>query len=124
MTDSHSDEKICEGFVRRIIRDRVGNNDLNPDELRNVCRKCLKRRNIRLPDGYADLGALGVCSICDATDECVDPAVLWRYAEAGIDPNVVYLSMPRLRRPFGARPIHISVIEAVICAYLGGSKDD
>lgn len=97
-----------------------------PDQsdIRNLCPSCLKARRIVLPKGYADLGGLALCSCCGVVADCRDPDVLRRYAEAGIDPTVVFLSLPMLRAPLNGDRLHMNVIDAHIFAHGRGDRDD
>lgn len=91
-----------------------------PDrDIRNLCPQCLRARGVKLPRGYADLGGLGQCSVCGNVDICRDPAVLQRYLAAGIDPATVFLRFPLLRHPLHGEAMHMSVIDALITAYMG-----
>lgn len=106
---------LCENFLERAgLEPRQ-----TPDQLHNLCPRCLKGSGLELPKKYADLGGLAKCSVCGEIADCRDYELLTRCARAKVDPSTVYLKFPRLRRPLNGLNITIEVIDALILAQKG-----
>lgn len=93
------------------------------DRNRNRCYRCLLERHEVLPAGYEDLGAFGRCGACDELMECYDPAVLRRYAAAGVSSYEVRIGLPILRRPEIGAMVSLADIDALIRERAGHESD-